>query len=120
MGIRDLAKDVYGMVGQGQLLEAFDKYYHQDVVMEEPRGTRSGKADCRSYEEQFLSSVEAVHGMEIRALAADEDKSKTVVEVMMDITFKGGMRVQMEQVAVQTWKDGQIIHERFYYDNAAG
>jgi hypothetical protein len=36
----------------------------------------------------------------------------------MDVSFKGGNRVQMRQVAVRTWKDGKVVHERFYYKPA--
>jgi ketosteroid isomerase-like protein len=118
MTILESTQTLHDMLAQGQLLEAFDRFYHQDVVMTEPRGTRHGKADCRSYEEQFLAMVEQVHGLEIKALAVDEARGKAAIESAMDVTFKDGNRVTMEQVAVQTWKDGQIVHERFYYDNA--
>jgi hypothetical protein len=37
---------------------------------------------------------------------------------MMDVTFKGGQRAKMNQVAVQKWEGEQIVHEEFYYDNA--
>ena len=111
------AKDLYNQVAQGQLLQAFDTYYAENVVMEEPNGKREGKdANCQ-YEEQFVSSIEAFHGMEIKAISEDASNDKVLIEVAMDVTFKGGQRVNMEQVAVQTWKDGQIIHERFYYNN---
>jgi hypothetical protein len=30
--------------------------------------------------------------------------------------MKDGKRSTMEEVAVQKWEDGQIIHERFYYN----
>jgi hypothetical protein len=33
----------------------------------------------------------------------------------LDITFKDGNRVNMQQVTVQTWKDGKIIREDFYH-----
>jgi len=32
-----------------------------------------------------------------------------------DVTFKGGHRVEMNQVAVRRWRDGKVIHERFFY-----
>jgi len=115
---RDRAKKIYDMLGQGQLLEAFDEFYAEDVVMTEPRGTRKGKADCRSYEEQFLQNVAQFHGMEVRGIGADDETGRTFVEVAMDVEFKDGNRANMEQVAVQTWKDGKIVHERFYYDNS--
>ncbi len=110
------AKDLYNQVGQGQLMQAFETYYAENVIMEEPRGTREGKAACRKSEEEFLNSVEAFHGMEIKATAEDSSKGKVLIEVSMDLTFKGGHRMAMEQVAVQTWQNGQIVHERFYYN----
>jgi ketosteroid isomerase-like protein len=39
-----------------------------------------------------------------------------MVESWMDVTMKDGKRSTMEEVAVQKWEDGQIIHERFYYN----
>ncbi len=113
------AKDLYNRIGKGEILEAFDHYYSNLVVMEEPRGKRSGKAACRTSEEQFVASVATFHGMEIRAMAEDENQQKVLIEVTMDLTFKGGPRVTMEQVSVQTWDKGQIVHERFYYDHQA-
>ena len=60
--------------------------------------------------------MEVFHNLEIKAISEDIDKGKVFVEVSMDITFKGGNRVNMEQVAVQQWEQGQIVHERFYYN----
>ncbi|PSR15173.1 MAG: nuclear transport factor 2 family protein, partial [Bacteroidetes bacterium] len=48
-------------------------------------------------------------------IGADEAAGTTFVESMMEVTFKDGNRVQMEQVAVQKWEGDQIVHERFYY-----
>ena len=110
------AQELYNQVGQGQILEAFDKNYAENVVMQEPNGTREGKAANREYEIQFLNSVEEFHGMEIKAISEDTNTGKVFVEVDMDVTFKGGNRVNMEQVAVQKWENGQIVHERFYYN----
>lgn len=110
------AKDLYNQVGQGQLMQAFETYYAENAVMEEPSGTREGKDACRKSEEEFLSKVEAFHGMEIKALSEDSAKEKVLIEVSMDLTFKGGSRMAMEQVAVQKWENGQIVHERFYYN----
>ena len=47
------SKQLYDQVGQGQLLEAFDANYAENIVMEEPSGKREGKVACRKYEEQF-------------------------------------------------------------------
>ena len=118
MTLKEKAQDLYNMIGQGQLLDAFDKYYAENIVMTEPRGTREGKATCREYEVQFLNSVQEFHGQEVKNIAANEDKGVVFIEVAMDVTFQGGDRVNMEQVSVQKWESGQVVHERFYYNNA--
>jgi ketosteroid isomerase-like protein len=118
MSYLEKTKDIYNMIGQGQLLEAFDKYYAENVVMEEPMGSREGKVACREYEVQFLNSVQEVHDLQVRKIAADEDNGVVFVENMMDVTFKDGNRVKMEQTAVQQWEGDQIVHERFYYDGS--
>ncbi len=60
------------------------------------------------YAEKFNQKV-------FKAVAVGDDT--TMVEWSFDMTYKGGQRSKMEQVAVQKWKDGKIIHERFYYSS---
>ena len=118
MTYKEKAQDIYNQILQGKLLSAFDQYYDDNVVMTEPLGTREGKAACRTHEEQFLDSVQEFHGMEVKKIASDEDNGSVFLEVVMDVTFKDGNRVNMEQVAVQQWEGDKIVHERFYYQNA--
>lgn len=111
------AQDLQNLVYSGQLLEAFDKYYHEDVSMQENFDEpRKGKASNRQYEEQFLASIEAFHGGAVTSLAVDEEKQVALIESWMELTFKGSNdKVKMGQVSVQQWKDGQVYHERFYH-----
>ena len=118
MTYKEKAQDIYNLIAQGKLLDAFDKYYGENVVMTEPRGTREGKSTCREYEVQFLGMIQEFHGMEVTNLGADEANATTFVESWMDVTFKDGNRAKMEQVAVQKWEGDHIVHERFYYHNA--
>lgn len=118
MNYKEKAKDIYEQLQQGKLLDAFDQYYGDDVVMTEPRGTRKGKKECREYEEQFLNSIEEFHGLEIKNVGSNEQEKTSFVESTMDVTFKDGNRAKMEQVAVQQWQGDHIVHERFYYNNA--
>ncbi len=115
MTLREKTKDIYDMIAQGKLLDAFDKYYADNVVITEPRGTWKGKTDCRTHEVEFLGMVKEFHGLEVKAITSDEDAGIVMHETAMDVTFKDGNRVNMEQVGVQKWEDGKIVHERFYY-----
>ena len=111
------AKDIHAMIGQGQMLEAFEKYYHEDVVMVEATGeVRKGKAVNREFEKGWLASIKEMHGGGVTAITSDEDAGITMSESWMEATFQDGTRMKMEEVAVQKWQGDQIIHERFYYN----
>lgn len=117
MSYYDKAKDIYDMSAQGKMLDAFEKYYHKDVVMVEATGeTRKGKDLNRKFEKDFLSSLKEFHGTGVSAITSNEKEGTTMVESWLDATYKDGNRVKMEEVAVQKWKGDQIIHERFYYN----
>jgi hypothetical protein len=116
MSYKEKVSTMYEMVNSGQILDAFEKYYHEDVVMQEVgEKERIGKADNREYEKNFVGSVKAVHGAGIDAITADESNGVTMVESWMDVTFQNDVRVKLEQVAVQYWKGDQIAKERFYH-----
>jgi hypothetical protein len=72
-----------------------------------------GKEANRKAEVEFFASLEAFHEGKLVSSAINGDV--TFGEWFMDLTFKGGHRVKMAQVAVRRWKDGKIAHERFYY-----
>jgi len=43
----------------------------------------------------------------------------TFYECSLDFIATSGQPVHMEQVVVARWKNGKIVHERFYYDTGA-
>ena len=108
--------DLYDMILNGRLMDGFEKHYHDDVVMmeigDEPR---HGKTINREHELKWLSNIETFHGAAVDAITANEETGVTMVENWMDVTIKGAGRVKFVQVAVQRWKDGLIIEERFYH-----
>jgi ketosteroid isomerase-like protein len=117
MSYYEKAKDIYDMSAQGKLLDAFEKYYHNDVVMVEATGeSRKGKEANRKFQQEFMNMIKNIHGTGVRAITSDEKQATTMVESWMDVTMKDGKRNMMEEVAVQKWKGDQIIHERFYYN----
>jgi ketosteroid isomerase-like protein len=113
--VQALDKQLNDDVLSGKIMEAFEKYYADDLVMQEnSEEPRKGKAENRKFEEQFMSSVEAFNGGSVKASAVNGDVSFSEWE--MDITFKGGTRTKMNQVAVRHWKNGKIVNERFFYN----
>jgi hypothetical protein len=71
-----------------------------------------GKDFNRRREIELFSSVAAWHGVAVTATAVHGDVSFS--ESTMEITMQGVGRIEMDQVAVRRWKNGKIVHERFY------
>lgn len=118
MDLKEKIENLNRMIQSGKNLEAFEKYYHQEVVMQENNHPHTAGKDAnrereKKAAEQQMAMLEQFHGAEVKSVAVGDNT--TIVEWSFDMTYKGGKRVKMEQVAVQKWKDGQIIHERFYY-----
>ena len=98
----------------GNILNAFETYYADDVVMQEnDLPPFAGKAVNRKREEDFVNSVQEFHGARLLGEAVNGETSYSEWEY--DVTFKNGTRTKLQQVASRRWKNGQISHERFYY-----
>ncbi len=108
--------DLNGLVLQGKLLEAFEKYYHDDVVMQENENPPTvGKAANRNREIEFLGKVTEFRGARPLKVTAGQDV--TMVEWHYDYTHAEWGERNYTQVSVQDWQDGRIIREKFYYAN---
>lgn len=107
--------NVNDMILQGKGLEAFEQYYHEDVIMQENDNPAVvGKVANRKREEEFFGSITEFRSAKILNVAIGENNT-TMVEWHMDYTHKDWGIKNITQVAIQQWKDGKIINEKFYY-----
>lgn len=112
--IAELENKLNDAILAGKAMEAFEDMYDDDVVMQENMEPEfRGKDFNRKREQEFFASVEAWHDAKMLGSAVSGDLSFS--EWTMDISIKGVGRVQMAQVAVRRWKNGKIVHERFYH-----
>jgi ketosteroid isomerase-like protein len=92
-----------------------NEFYAEDTVMEEPAyGATNGLAANIEREKKFLDSVKEWKGFEVTAIGIGDDV--TFFEHTMDWIDTNDQPVHVEQVSVARWRDGRIVHERFYYD----
>src|SRR4051812_47481773 len=106
-------KDLNEKILTGKAWEAFEQYYAEDVVMQENSDAPfEGKELNRKREKEFFDSIQEWHGAKLEASAVENDTSFS--QWWMDLTFKNGYRYTNTQVAVRQWKDGKIVHERFF------
>jgi hypothetical protein len=108
--------DLNDLVLQGRALEAFEKYYHDEVIMQENESSPTiGKEANRQREKEFFSSITEFRTA--RPLKITVGEGVSMVQWHYDYTHKDWGVRNYSQVSVQEWKDGKIIKEQFLYGN---
>jgi ketosteroid isomerase-like protein len=107
--------DLFGYIRQGKIIEAMNEFYDQDTVMQENTNPPTkGLGTNIEREKQFMSGVKELKAFTVTASGVGDNV--TFYESASDIVTADGMSVHIEQVSVAKWKNGKIVHERFYYD----
>ena len=108
--------DLNDLILQGKAMEAFEKYYHEEVVMQENENPPTiGKEANRKREEDFFSSI--IEFRKAYPLKVTLGEGVTMVQWHYDYTHKDWGNKNYTQVSVQEWKEGKIIKEQFFYGN---
>ena len=108
--------DLNDLVLQGKSMEAFEKYYHEDVSMQENENSPMiGKAANRNRENEFFSSITDFRSAS--ALKVTVGENITMVQWHYDYTHKDWGVRNYSQVSIQEWQDGKIIREQYVYAN---
>ncbi len=109
-------QDLFGMLGEGQFLEAQEKYLHDDVALIEGNSPpKYGKEHNMKLEAEVLENVAEFVGYTVTDHAVNEGVS--FYEAVMEYIEKDGNHVRVEQAVASTWSDGKIIKERYYHGN---
>lgn len=99
---------------QGRIMDAMKEFYADDCTMEEPAyGLTDGLPANLEREQKFVDSVKEFRGFEVKNVTTSENAA--MYENVMDWVDVNDQEIHVEQVAVQEWKDGKIVRERFYY-----
>ena len=107
-------EDIKNQVLQGKAMDVFEQYYGDDVVMQENENPpTAGKEANRQRELEFFSKLTEFRGAEVKSVAYGDDV--IISEWFLDYTHADWGKRTYDQVSVQKWKDGKVIHERFYY-----
>ncbi len=118
--IQQRVNDLVSYIQQGKILEAMNEFYASDLAMQENNNPPTvGLAANIEREKQFLAQVKQWKSTNVVAVAVDEAKGRTLVQYDFDFVNTAGQPVHYDQVAAQTWKNGKIVHEKFYYDSGA-
>ncbi len=99
---------------EGRILDAMTEFYAENVITEKPAcGSTKGLPANIEREKQFVQSVRDFRNFLVPHSATSPNTA--IYETIMDWVDTQGKDHHVEQVSVQTWKNGKIVHERFYY-----
>ena len=111
-------QDLLSHIRQGKIIEAMNEFYDKETVMRDNANPPTKRLTANiEREKQFMSGVKEWKGFEVKASGTGDNA--TFYECTMDFIATNGQPVHMEQVSVAKWKNGKIVHERFYYDTGS-
>ena len=95
------------------------EFYADDIQMQENNNPPTAGLPANiEREKQFVASVKEWKTLNVEAVAVDAKRSRSIVQSNFSFVNQQDQLVQYDQVAVQQWRDGKIVHEKFYYDSA--
>lgn len=117
MSLKERVEALNQMIISGKALQAFDTFYAEEVSMQENENEPTiSKNACRQNEEAFVNGIVEFRNAEVRDVIFSDNIS--AVEWDFDFTHKDWGVRKYKQLSVQKWNDnGQIISEKFYYNN---
>jgi len=112
--IESALRELNDLVLQGKMMDAFEKFYHEDVSMQENElAPTLSKSLNRQRELEFVGAVTEFRGAAVKGLGIGDNISFVIWQY--DYTHKEWGVKNYSQVSIQEWKDGQIIREKFVY-----
>ncbi len=117
MSIRESVQQLIALVERGEFLEAIERFYAEDATMQENGDPpRVGLPALLANERQALANVQTWHVKHAESYVVDGDRS--AIHWLFDMSDAAGKHRTFDEIAWQEWRDGKIIHERFFYDRA--
>jgi hypothetical protein len=112
--LKEKITELNELILTGKAMDAFEKFYHRDVVMQENESTPTiGKEANRKREKDFFENITEFRGAEVKGVATGDNLSSVIWR--FDYTHKDWGVRKFTQVSVQHWKEGLIIKEQFFY-----
>ena len=108
-------KEFNQLIINGLTLEAMEKFYADDVEMQENNEVpRKGKAFCIEHEKAALSKVKSLK-IELLNQAIDKEKGTVFTQLKMEFMNKKDQKICLDEVSMQQWENGKIVKEKFFY-----
>ena len=102
------------LIVQRKLVDGIDIFYADDVAMVEAGGEPMIGRDANRERERAFEEGLTAWNAHLLASAVDESTGTAFNEWVIDYDHAAWGAGTLRQVAVQKWRDGQIVREVFY------
>ncbi len=118
VSLSELHDQVIEYLKQGKFAEGIEDFYAEGATAQENTNSPTvGRELMAKNERAFLTKVTAYHGIEVLATAINDKgggNGCVFYEAVMQWEQSDKGHVSVSQVVVERWKDGKIVHMRFY------
>ena len=116
MALSRCVDELIDMVERGHFLEALLHFYASDAeVQENDQPPRVGIKALVANEKAVLAAFKSMTG---QALVSFVKGDRAVIRWAFEFIAGDGVVIRLDEIALQTWRDEKIVHEKFYYDPA--
>lgn len=120
MSAIEIGTTLVAMVNDGKDEDFVNQYYADDIVSIEGQGTddmpaRIEGTDALRAKGEWWFANHDVHSVAARGPFVGHRDDQFVVQFDLDVTPKGGERMQMCEVGLYTVRNGKIAQEEFLY-----
>jgi hypothetical protein len=115
--LKNNVEKLNALIKEGKIMEAFEKYYGEEVVIQvNGNSPIIGKDENRKREIIFLAEIEKLNSAEIKSVTyGGKEDNVSMTEWAIVIENKSGEKKTIYRVNVQHWKDDKIINEKLYF-----
>ena len=99
----------------GRNLEVVERFYDEHIIqIENAEQPVAGKEKLMEKERRMLEKVSWLE-QRISSLVVDDQDGVVMGEMSIRFDSPQWGKKKLEEAFVQKWKDGKIVHQRFYY-----
>ena len=117
MTTREVADRLVAMCRKGQILEAQEEHFAEEVISHEPAHSPTpvtiGKANVQEKGRRFVAMIEERRSGSFSDPIVGGNYFSIVCK--LDATLKGVGKVVWDEICVFGVKDGKVISEQFFY-----
>lgn len=120
MSVTEIGRTLVTLCNSGRSEDVVRELYSPDIVSIEAQGTDEVPArvqglDAIAAKGEWWTANHEVHAMSASGPFVGHRDDQFAVKFDLDLTPKGGERMQMSEVALYTVQGGRIVQEEFLY-----